>query len=44
MNPLFSDGRLRARYEAWGYEQIGTQQPFPDSPVFASMMRTLRTS
>ncbi|MGP3922782.1 N-acetyltransferase [Streptomyces sp. 8N616] len=44
VNPLFSDGRLKARYEAWGYEQIGTQQPFPDSPVFASMMRTLRTS
>ncbi|MDT0542506.1 MULTISPECIES: GNAT family N-acetyltransferase [Streptomyces] len=42
VNPLIADGRLQAVYEAWGYEQIATQQPFPDSPVFAAMMRPLR--
>lgn len=42
VNPLVADGRLQAVYEAWGYEQIATQQPFPDSPVFAAMMRPLR--
>jgi hypothetical protein len=39
VNPLRSDGRLKAVYEAWGYKQVGSQQPFADSPVFASMMR-----
>ncbi|WP_037626501.1 acetyltransferase [Streptomyces aureus] len=39
VNPLRSDGRLKAVYELWGYKQVGTQQPFADSPVFASMMR-----
>ncbi|AWW43180.1 acetyltransferase [Streptomyces sp. AS58] len=39
VNPALSDGRLKAVYEAWGYKQIGRQQPFEDSPVFATMMR-----
>lgn len=39
VNPTLSDGRLKAVYESWGYEQIGSQQPFDDSPVFATMMR-----
>jgi hypothetical protein len=39
VNPALSDGRLKAVYESWGYEQIGSQQPFDDSPVFATMMR-----
>jgi hypothetical protein len=39
VNPALSDGRLKAVYESWGYRQIGVQQPFPDSPVFAVMMR-----
>ncbi|TKA12079.1 N-acetyltransferase [Actinacidiphila oryziradicis] len=39
VNPATADGRLKAVYQAWGYEQIGHQQPFPDSPVFAAMMR-----
>jgi len=43
VDPANQDGRVKALYEAWGYEQIGTQQPFPDSPVFASMTRTLHT-
>lgn len=28
-------------YEAWGYERVGDQQPFPDSPLFAVMVRRL---
>lgn len=39
VNPALSGGRLKAVYESWGYKQIGRQQPFADSPVFASMMR-----
>ncbi|MGQ4344067.1 GNAT family N-acetyltransferase [Streptomyces sp. SAS_275] len=39
VNPARSDGRLKAVYESWGYKQVGSQQPFADSPVFASMMR-----
>lgn len=39
VNPQVADGRLKAVYEGWGYEQIATQQPFPDSPVFAVMVR-----
>ncbi|MFG2312928.1 N-acetyltransferase [Streptomyces sp. NPDC048566] len=39
VNPLRSGGRLKAVYELWGYKQVGCQQPFADSPVFASMMR-----
>lgn len=39
VNPANSDGRLKAVYESWGYAEIGQQQPFPDSPVFATMMR-----
>ncbi|NGO45532.1 GNAT family N-acetyltransferase [Streptomyces ureilyticus] len=38
-NPMAGDGKVQAVYERWGYEKIGEQQPFPDSPVFASMMR-----
>ncbi|MEU3984616.1 N-acetyltransferase [Streptomyces sp. NPDC026672] len=39
VNPALSEGRLKAVYESWGYQQIGSQQPFDDSPVFATMMR-----
>ncbi|MHC0431287.1 GNAT family N-acetyltransferase [Streptomyces sp. O3] len=42
VNPKAGDGKVQAVYERWGYEKIGEQQPFPDSPVFASMMRPLR--
>ncbi|WP_432013658.1 N-acetyltransferase [Streptomyces cucumeris] len=41
VNPETADGRLQAVYESWGYRQIATQQPFPDSPVFAAMLRPL---
>jgi GNAT superfamily N-acetyltransferase len=39
VNPKAGDGKVQAVYERWGYEKIGDQQPFADSPVFASMMR-----
>ncbi|MGW0826655.1 N-acetyltransferase [Streptomyces sp. NPDC002845] len=39
VNPALSDGRLKTVYESWGYKQIGSQQPFDDSPVFATMLR-----
>ncbi|GAQ65403.1 hypothetical protein [Streptomyces scabiei] len=39
VNPTLSDGRLKAVYESWGYKQVGRQQPFADSPVFATMLR-----
>jgi GNAT superfamily N-acetyltransferase len=34
--------RLQAMYEGWGYRKIGEQQPFPDSPRYAVMLRDLR--
>lgn len=39
VDPTRSDGRLKAVYESWGYRDIGEQQPFADSPVFATMLR-----
>ncbi|RZU28302.1 hypothetical protein EV284_6468 [Streptomyces sp. BK022] len=39
VNPELSGGRLKAVYESWGYRKIGEQQPFDDSPVFATMLR-----
>ncbi|GAA2473113.1 hypothetical protein GCM10010388_77120 [Streptomyces mauvecolor] len=33
--------KVKALYESWGYHNIGDQQPFPDSPVYATMLRTL---
>ncbi|MFF3765729.1 GNAT family N-acetyltransferase [Streptomyces sp. NPDC001922] len=31
--------KVKALYEEWGYEHIGDQQPFSDSPVYAVMMK-----
>ncbi|MGW2291852.1 GNAT family N-acetyltransferase [Streptomyces phaeochromogenes] len=42
VNPAAGDGAVQAVYEAWGYRKIGEQQPFPDSPVFASMIRPVK--
>lgn len=42
VNPANGDGAVQARYEAWGYRSIGLQQPFPDSPVFATMLRPVK--
>jgi hypothetical protein len=39
VDPTRSDGRLKAVYESWGYRDIGAQQPFDDSPIFATMLR-----
>lgn len=39
VNPKAGGGKVQRVYERWGYEKIGEQQPFPDSPVFAAMMR-----
>ncbi|WP_234354645.1 acetyltransferase [Streptomyces sp. NRRL WC-3618] len=39
VDPTRSEGRLKAVYESWGYRDIGDQQPFDDSPVFATMLR-----
>lgn len=36
--------KVRALYESWGYRNAGDQQPFPDAPVYATMMRPLRTT
>ncbi|MFI6699798.1 GNAT family N-acetyltransferase [Streptomyces sp. NPDC050509] len=41
VDPTAGNGAVQAVYEAWGYEKVGEQQPFPDSPVFASMTRPL---
>ncbi|MFI2077561.1 GNAT family N-acetyltransferase [Streptomyces triculaminicus] len=41
VDPTVGDGRVQAVYESWGYEQIGQQKPFDDSPTFAVMMRSL---
>lgn len=42
VNPAAGNGAVQARYEAWGYRSIGLQQPFPDSPVFAVMLRPMK--
>jgi GNAT superfamily N-acetyltransferase len=39
VNPKAGNGKVQAIYQRWGYEKIGEQQPFADSPVFAAMMR-----
>ncbi|PIB03457.1 MULTISPECIES: GNAT family N-acetyltransferase [Streptomyces] len=41
VNPAAGNGSVQAVYEAWGYRTVGQQQPFPDSPVYASMTREL---
>ncbi|WP_424212700.1 GNAT family N-acetyltransferase [Streptomyces sp. BI20] len=33
--------KVKALYERWGYEHIGDQQPFPDAPIYATMLRRL---
>lgn len=34
--------KVKALYESWGYRDIGAQQPFPDAPVYSTMVRDLR--
>lgn len=33
---------VKRMYEKWGYEHIGDQKPFPDSPLYATMVRQLK--
>ncbi|GHG04154.1 GNAT family N-acetyltransferase [Streptomyces filamentosus] len=33
--------RVQALYETWGYRKIGERRPFPDSPLYAVMLRGL---
>jgi GNAT superfamily N-acetyltransferase len=35
--------RVQALYESWGYVKAGEQQPFADSPVYAVMIKHLRS-
>ncbi|AUY52307.1 GNAT family N-acetyltransferase [Streptomyces sp. CB01881] len=34
--------KVQALYESWGYRKVGDRQPFPDSPRYAVMLRSLR--
>ncbi|MGW3411811.1 GNAT family N-acetyltransferase [Streptomyces sp. NPDC000888] len=36
--------KVQALYEDWGYEKVGEQKPFEDSPVFAIMVKRLKVS
>jgi GNAT superfamily N-acetyltransferase len=36
--------RLQAMYEGWGYRKIGQNQPFPDSPLYAVMLRDRKST
>ncbi|MGW0776736.1 GNAT family N-acetyltransferase [Streptomyces sp. NPDC002835] len=33
--------RVQALYESWQYRKVGERQPFPDSPVYAVMLRRI---
>lgn len=33
---------VKRTYESWGHKHIGDQKPFPDSPLYATMVRQLR--
>ncbi|WP_328913281.1 MULTISPECIES: GNAT family N-acetyltransferase [unclassified Streptomyces] len=41
VNPLAGEGKVHALYKAWGYADIGTSQPSPDSPVLMAMVSTI---
>lgn len=36
-----SHPKVQGLYETWGYEKVGEQKPFDDSPVFAVMVKRL---
>ncbi|MEU1377954.1 GNAT family N-acetyltransferase [Streptomyces triculaminicus] len=42
VDPNAGGGKVKALYESWGYQEIGKQQPFEDSPQFAVMMYPLQ--
>jgi GNAT superfamily N-acetyltransferase len=33
--------KVKALYEQWGYQNVGDQRPFPDAPLYATMVRQL---
>lgn len=35
---------VKRLYESWGYEHVGDQKPFEDSPLYATMVRQLRAA
>lgn len=39
---LCDDDITKAMYERWGYQHIGDQKPFEDSPLFSTMVKPLR--
>ncbi|MFE7125417.1 GNAT family N-acetyltransferase [Streptomyces sp. NPDC057617] len=42
VNPLAGNGKVKALYERWGYQEISTQQPSADGPVLTAMLRAIR--
>lgn len=34
--------KVQALYESWEYRRVGERQPFPDSPLYAVMLRDLK--
>ncbi|WP_432094076.1 GNAT family N-acetyltransferase [Streptomyces sp. bgisy100] len=42
VNPSAGEGKVRALYESWGYEDIGHSQPSPASPLLTVMIRANR--
>ncbi|MEE1929579.1 GNAT family N-acetyltransferase [Streptomyces sp. TRM 70351] len=41
VNPRSGGGKVKALYESWGYQEIGTQQPTADGPVLSAMIRSI---
>ncbi|MFD3450692.1 GNAT family N-acetyltransferase [Streptomyces sp. NPDC058691] len=39
VNPAAGEGKVLRLYESWGYRNIGTCSPSPESPVLAMMVR-----
>jgi hypothetical protein len=38
------NGSAKRLYESWGYEHNGDQKPFPDSPLYATLVRQLKAA
>jgi hypothetical protein len=36
--------KVQSLYETWGYDKVGEQRPFADSPTYAVMVRELRAA
>ncbi|MFD7100104.1 GNAT family N-acetyltransferase [Streptomyces xanthophaeus] len=41
VNPAAGEGKVKRLYEGWGYFQISTQQPSPESPPLACLGRPI---